>query len=522
MTVSQWRVTKELSALIKFAEPETCRGTSIRHVLTGFGQILADSAGSEETFGLSEQVDRIHEFISHNWSTGRWEKTLVLMLHYNLNTAIGAAFLTSIALLITSMFFEIFGLPRWGDHNISHYSCRWLGNIAFYAFLFAGHHLPVSPKHIFLDKTCICQTDDDLKQKGIASLSAFLMHSDNMLVVYSDTYFKKLWTVYEFAVFLSLHEHGRVTIIHTAVPKLLLACMAFSTIFSSLPLRSSYAGLFPYAIIICFWWVGFRIWSRECVKMHDAVKSSRVKDAKCFVEADRAFVNNNIALFMKAMYHVSRDASEDEALEAFDSLMHDKGPQMILDSFGRNHLRYWWTIAMALSLSLGMIDELVIGRKPPFLGVERQSEGLEVIPLYASFLFVTGFCISPLQAAIAATVSTWKLHWHGWREAGFILTSAIISAAVMFGAILAMSRPRNIIGAAMLQGFSKQVHVVSLVLYVLLTLTFGLLTWWAFRPPKGPNESESHSKSPHAAWQEEPEAVGNENLKSAAVVPIQK
>ena len=46
-------------------------------------------------------------------------------------------------------------------------------------------------KRVFLDRCCIHQTDEDLKQQGIEHLDIFLQLSDRMLVVYSELYTKK-------------------------------------------------------------------------------------------------------------------------------------------------------------------------------------------------------------------------------------------------------------------------------------------------------------------------------------------
>ena len=46
---------------------------------------------------------------------------------------------------------------------------------------------------IFLDKTCIHQTDALRKKAGIEKLGAFLFHSRRVLVLFTDLYLKKLW-----------------------------------------------------------------------------------------------------------------------------------------------------------------------------------------------------------------------------------------------------------------------------------------------------------------------------------------
>merc|ERR1719247_1138676 len=57
----------------------------------------------------------------------------------------------------------------------------------------------------FLDKVCIHQTDPVQKKRGIMKLGAYLGKSSRILVIYSDVYLQKLWTVYELACYRWRH-----------------------------------------------------------------------------------------------------------------------------------------------------------------------------------------------------------------------------------------------------------------------------------------------------------------------------
>ena len=60
---------------------------------------------------------------------------------------------------------------------------------------------------------------------GIANLAAFLAYSWSMVVLYSDVYLEKLWTVYEIASFLLLFPRGRLHVRPVYFPKLVLSGM---------------------------------------------------------------------------------------------------------------------------------------------------------------------------------------------------------------------------------------------------------------------------------------------------------
>merc|ERR1719401_538142 len=77
---------------------------------------------------------------------------------------------------------------------------------------------------VFLDKTCIHQTDPEKKRKGISMLAGFLANSSTMLVVYTNEYMQKLWTVYELASFLVLKNQNRMILIPIHLSRLIVTC----------------------------------------------------------------------------------------------------------------------------------------------------------------------------------------------------------------------------------------------------------------------------------------------------------
>lgn len=56
--------------------------------------------------------------------------------------------------------------------------------------------LGLRPRRVFLDKISIDQEDEERKSAGIASLGAFLRHSENLVVLFSPEYFTRMWCCY--------------------------------------------------------------------------------------------------------------------------------------------------------------------------------------------------------------------------------------------------------------------------------------------------------------------------------------
>lgn len=59
---------------------------------------------------------------------------------------------------------------------------------------------------LYLDKCCVSQRDDETKAAGVAGFGRFLGQCEGMIAFVSETYFTRLWCVYELATFCKTHE----------------------------------------------------------------------------------------------------------------------------------------------------------------------------------------------------------------------------------------------------------------------------------------------------------------------------
>lgn len=179
--------------------PELLRGTPLPVALSGFCQHWVGlSAGSEggDLYRLSKAVKTIDVFLSHDWETSRWMKLLALLLYFNSEAAAIASLLFSLVLGVVK--------TQLGERlsNLWMFSCY----LVFLIFLFFWQRIRtcfVSPWIVFLDKLCIHQENEELKQQGILGLGAFVRASDKLLVLWSRRTFSRLWCAYEVGCFLS-------------------------------------------------------------------------------------------------------------------------------------------------------------------------------------------------------------------------------------------------------------------------------------------------------------------------------
>eukprot|EP00438_Fugacium_kawagutii_P022743 Skav214757 [mRNA] locus=scaffold1230:61293:63243:+ [translate_table: standard] len=179
-------------------EPQLLRAAPLTVALSGFCKHWEGLAatGSKPLVTLSRPVKNINVFLSHDWQTCRWLKLMTLLLYFNSGAAAIAALLTS---LVVGVLKTQLGTSM---SNVWFYFC-YLVFLIFLAFWQRIRNCFVSPPMVFLDKLCIHQENEELKQKGILGLGAFVRTSDTLLVLWSRRTFTRLWCAYEIGCFLS-------------------------------------------------------------------------------------------------------------------------------------------------------------------------------------------------------------------------------------------------------------------------------------------------------------------------------
>ncbi|CAJ1344723.1 unnamed protein product [Effrenium voratum] len=183
--------------LLTEIDPELIRGVSLDTALGGWGQHwkTPDSGMfnvDPENYQLSRPVDN---FMSHDWHTSRWLKVVSMLVIFNSKPA-------ALATLLVSVLFG--GIAIYAEFPRGH----WLtipGHASFFITFFFWQRIRrlFRPQiTVFLDKLCIAQHDDKLKEQGILGLAAFLDRSKKLTIFWSPRYFSRLWCTYELATFL--------------------------------------------------------------------------------------------------------------------------------------------------------------------------------------------------------------------------------------------------------------------------------------------------------------------------------
>jgi hypothetical protein len=337
---------------------ELLRCTSTSQVLKSLGDVLGSSTSAKDEFARgSRQVGNVGIFISHNWSISRWDKVLVLLFHVNGWPSMTVAMAMSACCFVavsSGMLptFKAIPVVNERDWDTSCW-CLLTHMVVYFVSLVCFHEVAslvgYRGRRCFLDKSCVSQVDEEKKRRAIRSLAAFVYYSDDLLVIYTETYLTRLWTVYEMATFLLLHPGGRATVRPPLMAKLLLmsTCVIyvqFISIFATrLQVVREYAGAgggFNVSLFLgsAFCAIALLPISYLCAceqsKMEAQIEGFSVARADCRDEEDRALVTRNITEFMKHGNFVHSDTSTEEALLAFDSIVRSRLPSFLATSFG--------------------------------------------------------------------------------------------------------------------------------------------------------------------------------------------
>merc|ERR1712194_412194 len=146
---------------------------------------------------------------------------------------------------------------------------------------------------VFLDKVCIPQTDPSAMKECIQRLAAFISHSNTVLIVYTDVYLKRLWTVYELAATCAMQTPGRIVIIPTIMPMVMVFGMIsiyigeVMLIFMSHIRWHSYISNLVKLVSMSAGMVAMRAWSRQKAGIKTCLANFSVQDCLCAVESDR-------------------------------------------------------------------------------------------------------------------------------------------------------------------------------------------------------------------------------------------
>ena len=295
------------------------RGTSLVKVLNHFGcelrpNSLNQSLTPEEAATLyrkSFEVKKLNYFISHCWKDERFAKVIALLMNNNLNVAMVGSTLVATALTILTRL-KLLPVKKRGDGNlVDHFPWALSGGMLFFFLVFfTWHYVPTRrPPIYFLDKFCVHQADDKLKQLGVQSFAGFVAQSDRMLLLWSPEYFTRLWCTLELAALVKSkllqdsQVSGSLKILPLKLAKvsfftwvtvfLVYATNQFNRILGR-PLPDLY--ILGAALWICTFVLtrALRQYAHDRKALHHQMETFSVQDSQCSDDRDRRWVERSM------------------------------------------------------------------------------------------------------------------------------------------------------------------------------------------------------------------------------------
>ena len=271
-----------------------------------------------------ERVSQVDFLISHSWSCPSWMKRLALCHCLNLNLAIGScgiAFLLAIVILVLHA-----GSIRAVAQQDP--ALRYCLSLLWPFFVFLGTYLfghLLHPRRFWIDQVCVHPSDAEVKSRTLQAIPAFVAQSNQMLVIWDDTYWQRLWCSYEVAIDVKTSSAPEaICFVPVWMPLwvlssfTLLILVCFSTVGEvwsyQLDLDSRLSCIVSYMMnevpanvvcagccaFPCFWLCTQKLQKHE--KMLNQMKHFDVRSAECTVESDRIVIQEQIVnLFDEAL-----------------------------------------------------------------------------------------------------------------------------------------------------------------------------------------------------------------------------
>ncbi|CAE7475000.1 unnamed protein product [Symbiodinium sp. CCMP2456] len=494
-------------------------------------------------FREREKVRQVDVFISHNWGARRWVKFLAMCFFLNLGMAVKAT-LSSALIVAACMLLAAGSVTGLGGDPLVMPLLGYLPMSIFFLVFFFGQTITGgrwSPT-LWLDKLCVLQTDECMKAKAISAFPVFLAHSKQMLVLWDDDYFERMWCNLELATFtgFSAQRTQKVEFVPMWLAPWLLAFIltdlvsvsalrVISNIISepsvvsegfaacdyllmhTLGTDSAEAHFFVYYVMICVVsCVSYYLTAIPAVVavlskmrkhsfMLEQMADFDIRAAKCTLESDRRLVEKRIGELLARQKAAVIDNGSGglntclmmdqnmEPLDCFNAYVRGPLKQAVLEKIGDGmHVPYHLCLVASLPMALFSLVDLLSCSD---VSCQMQAHELDLsVQGYmgglASFWLLNDLMIYPIAQPILFRVLSRVCC--AWERLSTRITLGLLTAIILYTYIFLCSG----VLLALIVVSSQTLRSCWLVPLLLFILFLVCQLWVTFRVPSPANRQE--------------------------------
>lgn len=383
------------------------RGVSPHVLLHCAGYLLKNGRQRRNDHQLSDELeeDVLDYFISHSWSVGRWRKFMALALFFNVRPAL--------AVSITVQLFAFVGVYtgrlrlrpgnfRFFPEGVASLSlwCSILGALSFWLVICCWHERPRCcrrwRRNAFFDTVCIDQSDAAKQREGIDAITAYLCHSNCLLVVLSDQYLQRIWTVFEMTTFLAMCPLGKVMVQPVGLAEITFWCCLLQLLRPAVVSARANFMIFAQGEEVANLAIGIlmmlllevqifvlvrvlRKWGIARSQLAHDIQTFTFRSAKCHHEPDRDEIFTAVRHLATNAGLIDTDATKNEACAAMEDRARQLVPELMQGALSPVGLPYWNALVIAMPVLAGMLDDVAVQLRDEDLGSRPHVEVLRIL-----------------------------------------------------------------------------------------------------------------------------------------------
>ena len=138
----------------------------------------------------------VDTFVSHSWSSSSSLKFLAICHHFNLDLALASSLIAWILAILFTVI-QAKSLNSIADEGLLQLAMRLVCfPLGVFLMMYFGGHM-FSRRYLWFDQVCVNNAQPFAKLQTLQSIPAFVSRSNELLVLWDETFWERLWCIYE-------------------------------------------------------------------------------------------------------------------------------------------------------------------------------------------------------------------------------------------------------------------------------------------------------------------------------------